>query len=124
MKNDSIQYLIDKAVAFRDARDWKQYHTPKDVAISLSLEAAELLEIFQWSGSNTQADTEEKRNKIKEELADVLMYSLLMAHDLDMDISEIVLDKLAINEKKYPAELARGRADKYTAYTQNMEENK
>ena len=114
--NDSIKALTENIVAFRDARDWKQFHNPKDLAISISLEAAELLEVFQWSGSDTQADTEKKIRKIKEELADVLIYSLLMGNDLGLDISEIVNDKLAENNRKYPAEKAYGKADKYTAY--------
>lgn len=115
--NDSIKELTEKIVAFRDARDWKQFHNPKDMAIAISLEAAELLEVFQWSGADTGADTDKKRAKIKEELADVLIYALLMGNDLGLDISEIVSSKIAENNRKYPAEKAYGKADKYTAYT-------
>ena len=114
--SDSIKELIEQVVAFRDARDWKQFHNPKDLAISISLEAAELLEVFQWSGSDTEADSEKKIKKIKEELADVLIYSLLMGNDLGLDISEIVNTKIEENNRKYPAEKAYGRADKYTTY--------
>ncbi len=114
--SDSIKELIEQVVAFRDARDWKQFHNPKDLAISISLEAAELLEVFQWSGSDTEADSEKKIKKIKEELADVLIYSLLMGNDLGLDISEIVNAKIEENNRKYPAEKAYGRADKYTTY--------
>lgn len=114
--SDSIRELTEKITAFRNARNWKQFHNPKDMAISISLEAAELLEVFQWSGSDTAADSEKKIEKIKEELADVLIYSLLMGNDLGLDISEIVNDKLEENARKYPAEKAYGRADKYTAY--------
>ena len=114
--SDSIKELIEQVVAFRDARDWKQFHNPKDLAISISLEAAELLEVFQWSGSDTEADSEKKITKIKEELADVLIYSLLMGNDLGLDISEIVNAKIEENNRKYPAEKAYGRADKYTTY--------
>lgn len=114
--NDSIKALVEKIVAFRDARDWKQYHNPKDLAISISLEAAELLEVFQWSGSDTEADTEKKMDKIKEELADVIIYSLLMGNDLGFDISEIVNTKLEENNKKYPVKKAYGKANKYTDY--------
>ena len=114
--NDSIKELIDNIVAFRDARDWKQFHNPKDLAISISLEAAELLEVFQWSGADTAADSEKKIRKIKEELADVLIYSLLMGNDLGLDISEIVNTKIEENNRKYPADKAYGKADKYTAY--------
>lgn len=114
--SDSIKELLENIVAFRDARNWKQFHNPKDLAISISLEAAELLEVFQWSGSDTEADSEKKMTKIKEELADVLIYSLLMGNDLGLDISEIVNKKLEENNRKYPAEKAYGKADKYTAY--------
>ncbi len=114
--SDSMKELTDNIVAFRDARNWKQFHNPKDLAISISLEAAELLEVFQWSGSDTEADTEKKITKIKEELADVLIYSILMGNDLGLDISEIVNNKLEENKRKYPADKAYGKADKYTAY--------
>ena len=115
--SDSIKELTEKIVAFRDARNWKQYHNPKDMAISISLEAAELLEVFQWSGSDTAADTEKKIAKVREELADVLIYAFLMGNDLDFDIFEIVSRKIDENNRKYPAEKAYGKADKYTAYT-------
>ncbi|MGN8738504.1 nucleotide pyrophosphohydrolase [Bilifractor sp. HCP3S3_D3] len=114
--NDSIKELTDEIVAFRDARDWKKFHNSKDMAISISLEAAELLEVFQWSGEDVEADTENKVSKIKEELADVLIYSLLMGHDLGFDISEIVEQKIDTNKRKYPVDKAYGKSDKYTAY--------
>lgn len=114
--SDSIKDLTEKIIAFRDVRNWKQYHNPKDLAISISLEAAELLEIFQWSGADTEVDTPKKEEKVKEELADVLIYSLMMANDLGLNISEIISEKLASNDRKYPAEKAYGKADKYTAY--------
>ena len=114
--SDSIKELTEKITAFRNERNWKQYHNPKDLAISISLEAAELLEVFQWSGADTGADTEKKIEKIKEELADVLIYSFLMGNDLGLDIDEIVTEKINANRKKYPVEKAFGKADKYTAY--------
>lgn len=113
---DSITELTEKIVAFRDARNWKQFHNPKDIAISIMLEASELLEVFQWSGADTAVDTDKKMDKVKEELADVLIYALLMGNDLGLDISEIVSAKIDENNRKYPAEKAYGRADKYTAY--------
>lgn len=112
--SDSIKELTDQIVAFRDARNWKQFHNPKDMALSISLEAAELLEVFQWSGSDTEVDTDHKMEKVKEELADVLIYCSLMAHDLDLDLWQIVLDKLKRNNEKYPVKKAFGRSDKYT----------
>lgn len=106
------QETINKVLAFRDERDWKQYHTPKDLAISLSLEAAELLEVFQWSGSDTEC--RERLSEMREELADVLMYAILLSDRLGLDLDEIILEKLRRNEEKYPVEKARGRKDKYT----------
>lgn len=106
------QETIDKVLAFRDDRDWKQYHNPKDLAISLSLEAAELLEIFQWSGGDLEC--RDKLPELREELADVLMYAISLADRLGLDLDEIILEKLRRNGEKYPLEKARGRKDKYT----------
>lgn len=108
----TIEELLQDMIAFRDERNWKQYHTPKDLAISISLEAAELLEVFQWSGKDMVV--ENKRAKIEEELADVMIYCGLMADALDMDVDEIITKKLQVNRKKYPVEKAYGKADKYT----------
>lgn len=118
---DSITELTEKIVAFRDERNWKQFHNPKDIAISIMLEASELLEVFQWSGADIAVDTDKKMDKVKEELADVLIYALLMGNDLGLDISEIVSAKIDENNRKYPAEKAYGRADKYTAYAEEKE---
>jgi len=112
--NHSIQELQKEITAFRDERNWKQFHTPKDLAISITLEAAELLEVFQWSGPNTAVDTDKKMKKVREELADVMMYCWLMADVLDLDIPEIIREKLAENKKKYPVEKSFGSAKKYT----------
>lgn len=102
---------INKILKFRDDRDWKQFHNPKDLAISISLEAAELLEVFQWSGADVS--NEGKQDKIKEELADVVNYCVLMADACELDLDEIVQEKIKINERKYPVEKANGRRDKY-----------
>jgi len=103
---------IRRVVQFRDDRDWRQFHTPKDLAISMNLEAAELLELFQWSG--TDLECREKLPRIREELADVLSYCILMADVLGLDLDEIMNAKVDKNEAKYPVEKARGRAEKYT----------
>lgn len=103
---------IQRVLKFRDDRDWLQYHTPKDLAISMCLEAAELLEVFQWSGTDLRCTS--KLDKIREELADVLSYCILMADVCDLDLDEIMNAKIDRNEIKYPAELARGSAAKYT----------
>ena len=106
------QETIDMILKFRDDRDWKQFHNPKDLAISISLEAAELLEVFQWSGS--EISSVGKVDKIKEELADVLIYCVNMADVCGLDIDSIIQEKLTRNEKKYPAEKAKGKSNKYT----------
>lgn len=103
---------IRRVLKFRDDRDWRQFHTPKDLAISLSLEAAELLEVFQWSGSDLECG--EKMDRIREELADVVNYCILMADVCGLDLDEIVNAKVTRNEAKYPVEKARGSAAKYT----------
>ena len=96
MKQETIQKIID----FRDNRDWKQYHSGKDLAISIALEASELLEIFQWS--KEEVDKLDKIENIKEELADVLIYCVMLADYYNLDIDEIIENKLIKNLKKYP----------------------
>lgn len=106
------QETIYQILKFRDDRDWKQFHNPKDLAISISLEAAELLEVFQWSGSDTLC--EQKKDKIKEELADVINYCVLMADVCGLDMDEIVQEKIKINNEKYPVKKSKGKSDKYS----------
>ena len=106
------QETIDQVLKFRDDRNWKQFHNPKDLAISISLEAAELLEIFQWSGEDVYC--KEKMDQIREELADVLNYSILMADACGLDLDEIIRGKVKKNNEKYPVEKAYGSKEKYT----------
>ena len=106
------QETIERIIKFRDDRDWKQFHNPKDLAISISLEAAELLEVFQWSGEDIS--DEGKLDKIKEELADVVNYCVLMADACNLDLDTIVREKITVNEEKYPVEKAKGKSDKYS----------
>lgn len=94
---------------FRDDRDWKQFHNPKDLALALSIESAELLEVFLWKSAD-QADPA----KVKEELADVFSFALLLADAYDFDVQSMILEKIDQNEKKYPVSKARGTAKKYT----------
>lgn len=103
---------IARVLRFRDDRDWLQFHTPRTWAILPLFGGRELLEVFQWSGTDLRC--EEKRDKIREELADVLSYCILMADVCGMDLDEIMNEKVAKNEAKYPVEKARGRAEKYT----------
>lgn len=105
------QETINQVLKFRDDRNWKQFHNPKDLALSISLEAAELLEVFQWSGSDTVCES--KKEKIREELADVLNYCILMADVCGLDMDEIVQEKIKSNNAKYPVEKAKGCAKKY-----------
>ena len=106
------QETVDMILKFRDDRNWKQLHNPKDLAISISLEAAELLEVFQWSGADLEC--RDKLDKIKEELADVVNYAVLMADACGLDLDEIVREKVRRNEEKYPIEKAFGNKAKYT----------
>lgn len=101
-----------KALAFRDERDWAQFHNPKDLAVSVSVEAAELLECFQWSGANTSAEA--CHDRLCEELADVMLYAIYLADAVGADIPQIIDKKICANAVKYPVELARGNSRKYT----------
>ncbi|WP_145855382.1 nucleotide pyrophosphohydrolase [Pedobacter suwonensis] len=95
-------------IKFRDERDWAQFHNPKDLALALNIEAAELLELFLWKNAE-DANVE----KIKEELADVFSYALLLAEKYNLDVKQIILDKIKINDSKYPVDKAKGTAKKY-----------
>lgn len=106
------QETINEVIKFRDDRNWKQFHNPKDLAISISLEAAELLEVFQWSAEDINCNG--KMGKIREELADVVNYCVLMADVCGLDLDEIVLEKVKKNNEKYPVEKAFGSKEKYT----------
>ncbi|MGY3779473.1 nucleotide pyrophosphohydrolase [Isobaculum melis] len=103
---------MQKVNQFRDDRDWRQFHKEKDLAISISLEASELLELFQWK--NSEEVVSNKLERIKEELADVLIYSYMLADNLDLDIDEIIAEKLVKNEAKYPVNKSKGKNEKYT----------
>jgi NTP pyrophosphatase (non-canonical NTP hydrolase) len=103
--------LMDALVAFRDERDWKQFHDTKNLAIALSIESAELNELFLWKDAN-QAEQVEK-DSIKDELADVFAYAFLLAEKQGLDVKQIVLDKIAKNALKYPVDRFKGSAKKY-----------
>ena len=109
-----IKELTDIIIKFRDARNWKQFHNPKDISLSLVLEASEVMEHFQWK-SKEEIEKYIKTNKaeIGEELADVLYWILLMSHDLKLDVLEALEKKILKNEEKYPVEKAKGRHTKY-----------
>lgn len=107
-KFDRINELVKK---FRDDRDWSQFHNPKDLAISLSIEAAELLECFQWKSSSE--DEKNNYQDIKYEMADVAVYLLLMSDKMGIDLLDAVEEKMKLNEEKYPVGKAKGCSKKY-----------
>ena len=112
-----IRDLVRKILRFRDARDWGQFHTPKNLAAALSVEVAELQELMLWKSDSQTLELvhSEKGNKrIEEEIADVLIYALLLAHEVGIDPAEAIRKKLIQNAAKYPVSLARGNAIKYT----------
>lgn len=99
---------IERIKQFTKDRDWDQFHSPENLAKSISIESGELLECFQWSGTNYD------RNDVSEELADVINYCVMLADKLEFDIDEIVNRKIDKNEQKYPVEKAKGTSKKYT----------
>lgn len=104
--------LIKDINQFRDERDWRQFHNPKDLALSISLEASELLENFQWKTS--EEALEKNADNIKDEIADVFMYLMMLADDLNLDLEDIVKAKLEKNNSKYPVEKSKGNKEKYS----------
>jgi dCTP diphosphatase len=99
--------------AFVEERDWDSFHSPKDLALSIAIEAGELLEVFQWRDLQAADLTPGDRARIAEEVADVVMYCMLLADKAGIDLPDALAAKLARNREKYPVEKARGRADKY-----------
>jgi NTP pyrophosphatase (non-canonical NTP hydrolase) len=109
-----IDEFTKRIVAFRNARDWKQFHNPKDLAVSLVLEATEVMEHFQWKNKEEiEKYVVEAKGEIGEELADVLYWVLLMSHDLKIDVLSALDKKMKKNEAKYPVEKAKGKHTKY-----------
>ena len=113
----TLAELVDAVCRFRDARDWAQFHTPKNLAAATAIEAAELQERFLWK---TDAEVDQdladaaKKAGVAEEIADVVMFAMLLSDRLGIDLAEAIAAKLAANEQKYPVKLARGNARKYT----------
>ena len=106
--NSDIELIMKEIVRFTEDRDWDQFHNGKDLALALSIEASELNEAFLW-----KKPEEVNIEKVKEELADIMNYAFLLAHKYDMDIKEIILNKLKRNGEKYPVNKAKGSAKKY-----------
>jgi len=114
---DTLAELVAAVAAFRDARDWAQFHKPKDLAAAIAIEAGELQERFLWK---TDAEVDQdlanaaKKAGVAEEIADVVMFAMLLSDRLGIDLAEAIAAKLVANERKYPVKLARGSARKYT----------
>ncbi|MBL3398805.1 nucleotide pyrophosphohydrolase [Staphylococcus pasteuri] len=108
---DETKEILKEINQFRDARNWRQFHNEKDLSLSISLEAAELLELFQWKSS--EEVVENKLERLAEELADVLIYSYMLADNLDFDINDIIRKKLVKNAEKYPLEKSKDNNSKY-----------
>ncbi|OMF22032.1 MazG-like family protein [Paenibacillus sp. FSL H8-0259] len=104
--------LIEKIIQFRDERDWKQFHDPKDLALSISLESSELLELFQWK--NSKQAIEQQYSDMQDEIADIFIYTLTLAHDLQIDVKDAILQKIDKNAKKYPISSSKGSSQKST----------
>ncbi|CAK8721730.1 Nucleotide pyrophosphohydrolase [Candidatus Electrothrix laxa] len=122
---DSLAELTNAICKFAEQRDWDQFHNPKNLSMALIVEAAELVEHFQWlSRQESNKLSDEQHEAVSMEMADVLIYLVRMAERLDIDLLEAAQKKLKINNKKYPVEQAKGRADKYTSYqTEQTEKN-
>lgn len=108
---DETKNILKEINQFRDERNWRQFHNEKDLSLSISLEAAELLELFQWKSSEEVVNN--NRERLAEELADVLIYSYMLADNLDFDINEIISKKLVKNVEKYPLEKSKDNNAKY-----------
>jgi len=109
---EDMKEILQEIVKFRDERDWEQFHDSKNLATAISIEAAELNELFLWKSVKESEQVD--KTKVKEELADILIFSLLLAHKHNFDIKEIILEKICKNSKKYPINKAKGTAKKYT----------
>jgi NTP pyrophosphatase (non-canonical NTP hydrolase) len=103
-----LDLITSKLLEFRDERDWSQFHNPKDLALAINVEAGELLELFLWKDALSA-----EKERVKEELADVLAFSFLLANRYGFDIKQIILEKLESNAKKYPVDKSKGNAKKY-----------
>jgi NTP pyrophosphatase (non-canonical NTP hydrolase) len=117
MKTQSLQHLAEHLRQFAADRDWEQFHSPKNLAMALSVEVAEITEHFQWLTEEQSRDLDPaKRGEVEQELADALIYLVRLADQLGIDLLEAAERKLAVNEQKYPAEQVRGSAKKYSEY--------
>lgn len=118
----TLQHLKERMTAFVHERDWEQFHTPKNLSMSIAIEAAELMEHFQWLTTEQSRNLDPAAlNDIGEELADIVIYALSLSNSLNLDLADTVLAKMAKNERKYPADQVKGKAHKYTYYQRKRE---
>lgn len=115
--HSELQHLRALLRQFAAERDWEQFHTPKNLAAALSVEAAELLEPFQWLDQGGKDELGDKLKDVRFEMADVLAYLIQLADKLDVDLYHALLEKIELNRAKYPAGQVRGKADKYSDYS-------
>lgn len=116
MSRMSFRSVVARIIEFRDERDWKQFHAPKDLAVALSIEASEVLELFLWKDSEEIRDLlqdDDFKRRMKEELGDVLIYSFILCHEMEIDPGSAIDEKLQKNRERYPVNLAKGSAKKY-----------
>jgi len=112
-----LKKITERIIKFRDERDWKKYHNPKDLALSLVLESTELLEYFQWKNDNeVKSVVVEEKKGISQELSDILYYLLLISEELNIDLLKSFEEKMTLNEKKYPVEKVKGSNKKYNKF--------
>ena len=110
---NELKEITEEILKFRNERDWEQFHNAKDLALAISIEAGELLELFLWKKAD-EADEE----KVKEEIADIMIYALLMSEKYGFNVKEIVMEKIEINKRKYPVEKVKGNSKKYNELRQ------
>jgi NTP pyrophosphatase (non-canonical NTP hydrolase) len=121
--NTTLRDLKERMAAFVAEREWQQFHTPKNLSMSIAIEAAELMEHFQWlTVEESKNLSDEALADIGEELADIVIYALSLSNALDLDLSETILAKMDKNIRKYPKEKVRGKSHKYTYYQEKREE--
>jgi len=114
--SDTINKLIDEVNDFRDERDWRQFHSIKDLALSLSIECSELLECFQWKNEveiKNLLNDHKYKSKVADEIADISIYLLYLVSDLGLELNEVILEKLKQNKRKYPIDKSKGSNKKY-----------
>lgn len=121
MSENQIDALTDKLVAFRDERDWKQFHNPKDLAAALSIEAAELQELFLWKKvESLDNESPKQRERIEEEVADIASFLLLLCNEMQIDLADALERKIELNAAKYPADKVKGSSKKYNEYPEEV----